>query len=131
MYAIIKTGGKQFRVEKDGLIDVELLHAEEGARVEFEALFVSEGDKQSIGTPIVSGFTVIGEVIGSVPGPKVTSVKYKPNHRQYRKFGHRQRYSRVKITEMGKKDSGKEHGKGKEQGKKEKEHALKETTHGA
>ena len=122
MYAIIKTGGKQYRVAKNDLIDVELLHVEDGAHVEFNALFVSEGSNQTIGAPIVSGFIVSGEVVGSVPGPKLMSVKYKPNHTQKRKFGHRQHYSRVRITALGNEEKGHEQKKDK---------AVKENEHGA
>lgn len=106
-YAIIKTGGKQYRVAQDDVIDVELLDAKEGSHVEFaDVLFVADGEKQKVGSPTVSGFLVKGEVLGNVSGPKIMSVKYKRSHHQYRKFGHRQRYSQVKITSIG---SSKEH----------------------
>lgn len=101
MYAIIKTGGKQYQVKKDDIIDVELLHVDNGAQVEFtEVLFVANGDSKSFGAPVVSGCIVKGEVVGSSAGPKILSVKYKRSHHQYRKFGHRQKYSRVKITQI-------------------------------
>lgn len=101
MYAIIKTGGKQYRVKKDDVIDVELLDADLGAEVKFgEILFVSSGDKHEVAPK--SGYLVTGEVLGYSAGPKVVSVKYKPSHNQRRKFGHRQKYSRVKITEIRK-----------------------------
>jgi large subunit ribosomal protein L21 len=109
-YAIIQTGGKQYRVGLNDIIDVELLDAELGAHVEFkEILFVADGSTTHVGKPSVSGFVVKGELLEIVSGPKVTSVKYKPSHHQYRKFGHRQHYSRVKITELGTKE-GKKHG---------------------
>ncbi|MBA3236910.1 MAG: 50S ribosomal protein L21 [Parachlamydiaceae bacterium] len=100
MYAIIKTGGKQYKVALGDFIDVELLEADLGSEVQFEVLFVSDGESQQVGVPLVAGASVIGEVIDWVAGPKVTSVKYKPSHRDYRKFGHRQKYSRVKITSI-------------------------------
>lgn len=108
MYAIIKSGGKQYRVKKDDLIDVELLEGQPGDTIEFsEILFVSEGSK--VGLPIVSGFTVKGEFVDVIKGPKVTSVKYQPgNH--YRKFGHRQKYARVKITAIEATKKGGHHG---------------------
>jgi len=100
-YAIIKTGGKQYRVAQDDVINVELLDTEKGNHVEFaDILFVSDGDKHKVG-PHVSGYRVKGEVIGEVAGPKIMSVKYKRSHHQYRKFGHRQHYSQVKITSIG------------------------------
>lgn len=102
MYAIIKTGGKQYRVVEGDVIEIELLDAEPGAHVEFkDVLFFHDGSASQIGAPILSNFIVKGEVIGSATGPKVTSVKYKPSHTQCRKFGHRQKYLKVKITTLG------------------------------
>jgi len=103
MYAIIETGGKQLRVAKGDVVDVELLGVEPGKKVSFEeVLFVHDGKKPHVGQPRVSGFTVQGEILGEALGPKITSVKYKRRKRQHRKFGHRQHYSRVKITNIGK-----------------------------
>lgn len=102
-YAIIKSGGKQFRVAKDDIIEVELLDAEPGSQVEFtDVLFICDGSSTKIGGPGVTGYSVKGELTGIASGPKLTSMKYKPSHHQYRKFGHRQHYSRVKITEISK-----------------------------
>lgn len=101
MYAIIKTGGKQYKVAKDAIIDVELLDAEVGAQVEFkDVLMLSNGnDSINIGAPHVAGAIVVGELLDLVAGPKIKSVKYIPgNHR--RKIGHRQHYSRVQIKEI-------------------------------
>lgn len=101
MYAIIKSGGKQYRVKEGSVIDVELLDSTPGAEVEFkDLLFVHNGEKPLVGSKQVAGFVVKGEHLDTVSGPKVTSIKYIPgNHR--RKFGHRQHYSRVKITHLG------------------------------
>lgn len=102
MYAIIKTGGKQYRVAKDDVIDVELLETELGAQVEFEeVLFVNNGTDTLVGEPSVAGYIVKGEVIGNSAGPKVVSLKYKPRQHSKRKWGHRQHYSRIKILEIG------------------------------
>lgn len=99
MYAIIKTGGKQYKVAKGDVLDVELLGLDAGASVEFnEVLFVYDGAEYKIGKPSVDGFIVKGEVLGESAGPKIQSVKYKPRKRQARKFGHKQHYSRVKIN---------------------------------
>jgi len=107
-YAIIQTGGKQYRVAKDDIIEVELLDAELGAQIEFDhILFIGDGDSTTVGAPSVSSFLVKGELLGEATGPKVSSMKYKPSHHQYRRFGHRQHYSRVKITEIGKRQGGK------------------------
>lgn len=102
MYAIIKTGGKQYKVTEGEVLDVELLGLEHGASVEFPVLFVSDGSNHSIGEPAVKGFVVKAEVIGESAGPKVQGVKYRPRKRQDRKFGHRQHYSRIKIKAIAK-----------------------------
>jgi large subunit ribosomal protein L21 len=104
MYAIIKTGGKQYRVKKDDIIDIELLETTPGSAIEFkEILFVSDGSQTHVGGPTVADFIVTGELLGESKGEKITSVKYIPgNH--YRKFGHRQKYSRVKITGISPKE---------------------------
>lgn len=104
-YAIIATGGKQYCVREGDTIDVELVDAELGADVHFPVLFINDGSKATVGAPSVKGATVIGEFIGAAAGPKVSSVKYKPSHHQYRKFGHRQKYSRFKIKEISAKKS--------------------------
>jgi large subunit ribosomal protein L21 len=109
MYAIIKTGGKQYRVQEGDIIDVELLNTDPGAQIEFgEVLFAFDGAKTQIGKPGIPNFLVYGEVVGTVKGEKVTSLKYKPSHNQCRKWGHRQHYTRVRITGIGSKRKGKE-----------------------
>lgn len=113
MYAIIKTGGKQYRVALNDVIDVELLEAEEGAEIKFDSvLLFNDGSEIKIGSPHVgNGCVVVGQVLAQeVGGPKIMSVKYKRSHHQYRKFGHRQHYTRIKITEIkgSKKESKKE-----------------------
>ena len=99
MYAIIKTGGKQYRVAIGDIIDVELLNSDAGAKIEFgDVLFAYDGSKTHVGQPSITDFHVYGEVVGQVSGEKVTSLKYKASHNQCRKWGHRQKYTRVKIT---------------------------------
>jgi large subunit ribosomal protein L21 len=99
MYAIIKTGGKQYRVAIGDIIDVELLGSDAGAKIEFgEVLFAYDGSKTLVGEPSIADFHVSAEVVGQVSGEKITSLKYKPSHNQCRKWGHRQKYTRVKIT---------------------------------
>ena len=100
MYAIIQTGGKQYRVEKGDTIEVELLGVESGA-VEFnEVLLLNDGKTAHVGTPHVAKCLVKGEVIGDKKGPKVVSFKYKRRKNYHRKVGHRQKYSVVKITDI-------------------------------
>ncbi len=102
MYAIIKTGGKQLRVAKGDVIDVELLKAEIGSTFEFqEVLFVNDGTTAQVGQPVVPGFTVKGEILERTVGPKEQSLKYTPRQHTQTKWGHRQHYTRVRITECG------------------------------
>lgn len=100
MYAIIKTGGKQYRVQKGQIIDVELLQGDE-AGVKFEeVLFLNNGTDSIVGEPTVSGCTVMGEKLGTVKGPKIDTLKYKRRKNNYRHWGHRQQYTRVRITDI-------------------------------
>lgn len=109
MYAIIKTGGKQYRVAVGDIVDVELLASDAGAKIEFgEVLFAYDGSKTHIGQPSIANFFVHAEVLGEVSGEKITSLKYKPSHNQCRKWGHRQKYTRVKITGIESKSQKKE-----------------------
>lgn len=101
MYAIIETGGKQYRVEKDDVIDVELLEAKVGEKVEFKnVLFINNAGNAQIGNPNVVKSAVHGELMQEVKGPKEIAFKYKKRKPFRRKVGHRQRYARVKITEI-------------------------------
>lgn len=101
MYAIIETGGKQYRVEKGDVIDVELLDAQAGETVEFKnVLFVNNAGDVKVGTPNVAQSVVQGELLQEVKGPKVIAFKYKQRKPFRRKVGHRQKYARVKITEI-------------------------------
>lgn len=100
MYAIIQTGGKQYRVEKGDVIEVELLGQDQGA-VEFkEVLFFSDGKAMKIGAPHLDKCLVKGEILGEIKGPKVIAFKYKRRKSYHRKVGHRQKYSKVKITDI-------------------------------
>ena len=95
MYAVIKTGGKQYRVQKDDVIYVEKLDAKEGDAVNFEVLMLGKDDG------VVIGAKVEGEVLGQVKSAKVVVYKYKSKKNERRKQGHRQPYTKVKITEIG------------------------------
>jgi len=102
MYAIIESGGKQYRVEKGDVIDVELLEAEAGQKIAFKhVLFLNTENGAKIGAPHVPNVIVHGEFVEEVKGPKVIAFKYKRRKPVRRKVGHRQRYSRIKITEIG------------------------------
>ena len=100
MYAIIETGGKQYRVEKGDVIDVELLEAQENT-IEFgNVLFINNGSGVKLGNPYVVKSHVKAELLQEVKGPKVVAFKYKKRKGYRRKVGHRQRYLRVKITDI-------------------------------
>ena len=101
MYAIIESGGKQYRVEKGDVIDVELLEPQAGQKIEFKnVLFLHTPNATKIGAPYVTASSVQGELVQEVKGPKVIAFKYKRRKPIRRKVGHRQRYSRVKITDI-------------------------------
>ncbi|WP_025986746.1 50S ribosomal protein L21 [Streptococcus mutans] len=96
-YAIIKTGGKQVKVEVDQAIYVEKLDVEAGAEVTFDQVVLVGGDKTVVGTPIVQGATVVGTVEKQGKQKKVVTYKYKPKKGRHRKQGHRQPYTKVVI----------------------------------
>lgn len=98
MYAIIQSGGKQYKAEQGRWLDLELLHAEEGATVNFPVIMVVDGDKTVVGAPHVDSAAVTGKVLREeVKGKKLISFKYRAKKGYTRKVGHRQRYSRVMI----------------------------------
>ena len=99
MYAIIQTGGKQYRVQEGDIIDVELLGSDQAVKFE-QVLLVHDGKDPKIGLPYVPQCTVHAELIGMTKGPKVIAYKHKPCKNSRRTVGHRQRYSRVKITKI-------------------------------
>lgn len=98
MYAIIKSGGKQYKVAVGDLIDVDHLGLESGSEVKFDVLFVNDGNDTFVGVPTVTDFIVNGELVDGILGPKVIAYKYQRRKRHSVKRGHRQQYSRVKIT---------------------------------
>ena len=101
MYAIIQTGAKQYKVEKDSVIDVELLKTAKDGKVEFnEVLLLNDGTNIKVGDPIVKNCIVKGDVLDEIKGPKVFSFKYKKRKNFHKKKGHRQKYTQVKITEI-------------------------------
>ncbi len=101
MYAVIKTGGKQYRVEQGATIRVEKLAGEpgKGATVELgEVLLVGDGETVKVGQPFVEGAKVQAEVLGAVLGPKLIVFKFRRRKAYRRKNGHRQQYTALKIT---------------------------------
>lgn len=101
MYAVIETGGKQYKVSEGDVIRVEKLPQEQDEAVEFErVLMVGNDDEVKIGTPTVDGVTVKGKVKGSGKGDKVIIFKYKSKKNYRRKQGHRQPYTEVLIEKI-------------------------------
>lgn len=99
MFAVIKTGGKQYRVAAEDVITIEKLAAEAGATVTFEeVLMVGDGDTATIGTPLVAGASVAGEVVEQTRGDKIRIFKKKRRQNYRRTAGHRQHLTVVKIT---------------------------------
>ncbi len=101
MYAIIKTGGKQYKVKEGQMIKVEKLDAEKGEKVKFErVLQYSDNDGYQFGKPYLDGAEVSGKVIEQDKNKKVVVLKYKPKRRYYKKTGHRQPYTKVLIENI-------------------------------
>lgn len=101
MYAVIKTGGKQYKVEEGKWVDVELLHKEDGDAVSFEeVLLVSDGDNTKVGSPIVENAKVTGKVVKNDRKKKVIVYKMRPKKHYRRKAGHRQYFTRVMIEKI-------------------------------
>jgi large subunit ribosomal protein L21 len=108
-YAIIRSGGKQYRCAVGDAIEVDRLPLEAGAAHTFgEVLLVADGDNISVGTPSVANMLVKGTVVDHVKGPKLIAFRYKPKERQRRKRGHRQQYTRVRIDAIGSDDEDKQ-----------------------
>ncbi|MBQ2867997.1 MAG: 50S ribosomal protein L21 [Firmicutes bacterium] len=101
MYAVIETGGKQYRVQQGDVISVEKLSVEAGEKVTFDkVLVVNDGEGLTVGTPCVEGATVGATVVENGKGKKVVIFKYKAKKDYRKKQGHRQPYTMVKIDEI-------------------------------
>ena len=99
MYAVIKTGGKQYRVQQGDVIFVEKLNAQADEAVTFEeVLLVGDGEEAKIGAPVVEGAKVEGKVLAQVKSRKIVVYKYKAKKNERKKQGHRQPYTKVEIT---------------------------------
>jgi large subunit ribosomal protein L21 len=100
-FAVIRTGGKQHRVEPGQTIEVEKLPLEEGETVELnEVLLVSDDGGLRHGRPLVDGVKVVGRIVKQGRGPKIIVFKYKPKVRYRRKKGHRQAVTRIAIEDI-------------------------------
>ncbi|ASA23760.1 50S ribosomal protein L21 [Paenibacillus donghaensis] len=101
MYAIIETGGKQYKVQEGDVLFIEKLVAEDGASVTFDrVLAVSNEGGLTAGTPLLSGATVTAKVEKHGKGHKVVVYKYKPKKNYHKKQGHRQPYTKVTIEKI-------------------------------
>ncbi|MEO9654322.1 MAG: 50S ribosomal protein L21 [Marinomonas sp.] len=99
MFAVIKTGGKQYRVEEGQTLKVEKLAVEEGGVIEFnDVLLVSNGDDVKVGAPVVEGAKVTAEVVSHGRGDKVKILKFRRRKHSMKRMGHRQWFTEVKVT---------------------------------
>jgi large subunit ribosomal protein L21 len=101
MYAIVRTGGRQYHAEEGALIDVERMPHEVGEEIELnEVLLFANGDDVKIGQPLVEGTSVTATVVDQFKGKKIIVWKYIPKQRYRRKRGHRQYYTRLRIDKI-------------------------------
>jgi large subunit ribosomal protein L21 len=100
MYAVIETGGKQYRVQKGERLRIEKLEAASGTKVNFPVLLVADGQTIKVGKPHVSGAAVTATVHGEEKGEKLTVFKYRRRKGYRRKTGHRQQYTSVLIDDI-------------------------------
>jgi large subunit ribosomal protein L21 len=101
MYAVIETGGKQYRVEVGTELEVELLQAEPGDNITLDrVLLIADGDESTIGTPVIAEAAVLAEVVRRERGEKLISFKYRPKARSRVKKGHRQELMVLRITDV-------------------------------
>lgn len=99
--AIIKTGGKQYKVSEGDIIKIEKLEGEPKSEVIFDnVLLIADGDKVKIGKPLIEKAKVVGELVETKKGKKVIVFRYKPKKRYRKKKGHRQIYSKIKIKKI-------------------------------
>ncbi|MDO4605009.1 MAG: 50S ribosomal protein L21 [Helcococcus sp.] len=102
MYAVIKTGGKQYQVKEGDILKVEKLNAEVGSTFDFdEVLLVSNEEEVKVGSPLVDGAKVSAEVLEHGKDKKIVVFKYRPKKGSQTKQGHRQPYTRVRINSIG------------------------------
>lgn len=101
MYAVIKTGGKQYRVAPDDVLTIEKVKGDAGAKIEFaEVLMIGGSETPKFGTPFVSGAKVVAELVEQTRGPKVIAFKKRRRKNSRRKRGHRQDLTKVRIRNI-------------------------------
>ncbi len=100
MYAVVRAGGKQFRIEEGQTITVDRLRAEPGATVELEVLALGDGDAVRVGTPVLDGLSVTAEVVGHRAGEKVDVLRYKSKVRYRKRSGYRRQLTELRVTKL-------------------------------
>jgi large subunit ribosomal protein L21 len=101
MYAIVESGGKQYKAVPGTTIEVDRLQVEEGTQIDLDqVLLVADGEDINVGTPMVKGATVKATVVEHFKGKKIIVFKYIPRERYRRKRGHRQQYTRLQIDDI-------------------------------
>ncbi|MBA2709505.1 MAG: 50S ribosomal protein L21 [Tatlockia sp.] len=102
MYAVIRSGGKQYRVKEGDIIKLELLSEEVGKEISFaEVIMLSDGDKVTLGTPLIEKAAVKAEVLEHGRHKKIKIIKFRRRKHHMKQMGHRQYYTQVKITAIG------------------------------
>jgi len=99
-YAIIRTGGKQYRVAEGDTVRVDLLSGAAGDKIKFDDVLMIGGDEPKIGKPKVAGASVEGQIVGETLGNKLVVFKFRKRKRSRKKAGHRQSFTSVKITKV-------------------------------
>jgi len=105
VYAIIRDRGMQYRVEEGQELNIALLDADAGSEVEFGEVLLIGGNSSLVGAPVVSGAKVLAEVLSEEKGEKIVVFRYKNKKRYRRRTGHRQKYTRVAISQIVKPNS--------------------------
>jgi large subunit ribosomal protein L21 len=101
MFAVIRSGSKQYKVSEGEILDVELFDTEEGKEAILnDVLMIGNGDVVTVGQPVIAGASVTAEIIGEVKGDKVIAFKYKRRKGYHRTVGHRQKRLRLKINKI-------------------------------
>ncbi|MGI5829451.1 MAG: 50S ribosomal protein L21 [Bradymonadia bacterium] len=100
MYAVIRTGGKQYRVRQNDILRIEFLNVEPGAEVKFDVLAIGEGADLKIGKPLVDSASVVGTVLRHARARKVIIYKFQRRQNYHRKKGHRQAYTEIRISDI-------------------------------
>lgn len=100
MFAIIQTGGKQYKVSENQTIDVEKIERQVGDKVELDVLLLSDDKTVKTGSPVLTGVKCVAEIVAHGKADKIVVFKYKPKKNVRRKQGHRQPFTRIKIVSI-------------------------------